>query len=320
MNNSNNKILLSIICRSYNGEKYIFSALKSLADNLNEKCEVVIVDNGSTDNTVSIVKDFLNNEKYLFKSKLIEQENSGPGGSSNSGIDNALGKYIGFLDCDDMYLDLFKSKILNILTNEEIDILEYGFVVFSDEKKINKFNYKSLYKNFNGKYSTRNVLDVIFARTNWYPFTRIFKRELWKNIRFPLNKAYEDDMTLYRVFLKSKNIHFLNEPGIAYRNHPNSITAKHTNKQLFDLINFYWDLNIDEQYKNIFRLRLARAISHFSIELNEGRNDYKKILKSQKKIKLPFKKLYFLKKKDVFYYFFTSLYDVINFIKLKILK
>ena len=320
MNSSNNKILLSIICRSYNGEKYIFSALKSLADNLNEKCEVVIVDNGSTDNTVSIVKDFLNNEKYLFKSKLIEQKNSGPGGSSNSGIDNASGKYIGFLDCDDMYLDLFKSKILNILTNEEIDILEYGFVVFSEEKKINKLNFKSLYNNFNGKYSTRNVLDVIFARTNWYPFTRIFKRELWENIRFPLNKAYEDDMTLYKVFLKSNNIYFLDEPAIAYRSHSSSITAKHTSKQLFDLISFYWDLDIDDLYKNIFRIRLARAISHFSIELNEGKNDYKKILKSQKKIKLPFKKLYFLKKKDVFYYFFTGLYDVINFIKLKILK
>ena len=320
MNSSNNKILLSIICRSYNGEKYIFSALKSLADNLNEKCEVVIVDNGSTDNTVSIVKDFLNNEKYLFKSKLIEQENSGPGGSSNSGLDNASGKYIGFLDCDDMYLDLFKSKILDILTNEEIDILEYGFVVFSEEKKISKLNFKSLYNNFNGKYSTRNVLDVIFARTNWYLWTRIFKRELWENIRFPLNKAYEDDMTLYKVFLKSNNIYYLDEPAIAYRSHPSSITAKHTSKQLFDLISFYWDLDIDDLYKNIFRIRLARAISHFSIELNQGKNEYKKILENQKKIKFPLKKIFSLKKIDIFYYFFTYLYDFINFIRLKILR
>ena len=54
--NSDNKILLSIICRSYNGEKYIFSALNSLANTLNNRCEVVIVDNGSTDNTISTVK------------------------------------------------------------------------------------------------------------------------------------------------------------------------------------------------------------------------------------------------------------------------
>ena len=318
--NSDNKILLSIICRSYNGEKYIFSALNSLANTLNDKCEVVIVDNGSTDNTIPIIKNFLGSNKYSFKCKLIEQENSGPSGSSNSGLENASGKFIGFLDCDDMYFDIFKSKILNILSSEQIDILEYGFLVFSDPKKIYKKNFKSLYKNFNGKYLTKDVLDIIFARTNWYPFTRIFKRELWENVRFPLNKAYEDDMTLYKVFLKSNNIYFLNEPAIAYRNHSSSITAKHTSKQLFDLINFYWDLDIDDLYKNIFRIRLARAISHFSIELNQGKNEYKKILENQKKIKFPLKKIFSLKKIDIFYYFFTYLYDFINFIRLKILR
>ena len=280
----------------------------------------MIVDNGSTDNTIPIIKNFLGSNKYSFKCKLIEQENSGPGGSSNSGLENASGKFIGFLDCDDMYFDIFKSKILNILSSEQIDILEYGFLVFSDPKKIYKKNFKSLYKNFNGKYLTKDVLDIIFARTNWYPFTRIFKRELWENVRFPLNKAYEDDMTLYKVFLKSNNIYFLNEPAIAYRNHSSSITAKHTSKQLFDLINFYWDLDIDDLYKNIFRIRLARAISHFSIELNQGKNEYKKILENQKKIKFPLKKIFSLKKIDIFYYFFTYLYDFINFIRLKILR
>ena len=312
--------LLSIICRSYNGEKYIFDALKSLANCLNEQCEVIIVDNGSNDKTISIVKEFLNNQKYKFNAKLIEQTNSGPGGSLNTGIDNATGKFIGFLDCDDMYFEIFKSKILNIISTEQIDILEYGFLVFSDLNKINKRNFKSLYKFFNGKYFTKDVLDIIFAKTNWYPFTRIFKRALWQNIRFPLNKAYEDDMTIYKVFLKSNNIYFLDEPGIAYRNHSSSITAKHTSKQLFDLINFYWDLDIDDLYKNIFRIRLARAISHFSIELNEGKNEYKKILKNQKKIKLPFKKIFFLKKIDIFYYFFTHIYDFINFIRLKSIR
>ncbi len=316
-----NKILLSIICRSYNGEKYIFSALNSLANFLTEKCEVIIVDNGSTDNTISIIKNFLNKQKYSFRYKLIEQENSGPGGSSNSGIDNASGKYIGFLDCDDMYLKVFKSKILNILVNEEIDILEYGFIVFSDPEKIYFKNFKSLYKNFYGIYLTNDVLDIIFARTNWYPFTRIFKRELWDGIRFPKNKAYEDDMTLYKVFLKSNNIYFLNEPGIAYRNHHSSITAKHTTKQLYDLINFYWELDIKKLYQDIFRLRLGRAISHFSIELNEGKSEYMKIVNYQKRnIKLPIKFLVHLKKIDIFYYFFPKLYQIINFIRLKFFR
>jgi glycosyltransferase involved in cell wall biosynthesis len=317
---SNNNILLSIICRSYNGAQFIHSALKSLSAYLNDKCEVIIVDNGSSDHTISTVKKFLDEEKYSFKVKLIEQINSGPGGSSNTGLDNASGKYIGFLDCDDIYLEIFKSKIIKILEEGQIDILEYGFLIFSENIKIKKENYKSLYNNLNGKYQTQNILDIIFARTNWYPFTRIFKKELWENIRFPLNKAYEDDMTLYKVFLRSKTIFLLNEPAIAYRNHTSSITAKHTVKQLSNLINFYWELDIDAKYGNIFRLRLARAISHFSYELNQGSDEYKKILKNQKKIKFSFKTIFFLKTVDIFYYFLPNIYDFMNLIRLRFIN
>ena len=318
--NSNNNILLSIICRSYNGEKYIYSALKSLSANLNEKCEVIIVDNGSSDNTISVVKKFLNEEKYVFKAKLIEQINSGPGGSSNTGLENVTGKYLGFLDCDDLYLEIFKSKIIKILEEGQIDILEYGFLIFSEEDNLKKENYRSLYNNLSGKYKTEDILDIVFAKTNWYPFTRIFKKELWDNIKFPVNKAYEDDMTLYKVFLRSKSIYFINEPAIGYRNHSNSITASHTIKQLFNLINFYWELDMDKKYRDIFRLRLARAISHFSYELNQGKDDYKMILKNQKKIRFSFKTIILLKKVDIFYYFLPNIYDFINLVRLRFIK
>ena len=90
-------------------------------------------------------------------------------------------------------------------------------IFFTDYVKKEKNNYKSLYNNLSGKYLTKSILDKIFARTNWYPFTRIFRAELWKDIRFPLYKAYEDDMTLYKVFLRSKFIFLINEPAIGYR-------------------------------------------------------------------------------------------------------
>ena len=63
---SKSEILLSIICRSYNGEKYIYSALKSLADNLNSSCEVIIVDNGSIDKTLKRIEDFKKMKNILY--------------------------------------------------------------------------------------------------------------------------------------------------------------------------------------------------------------------------------------------------------------
>tara|TARA_B100000674_G_C37881198_1_gene934397 strand:+ start:186 stop:1139 length:954 start_codon:yes stop_codon:yes gene_type:complete len=316
---SQSKILLSVICRSYNGEKYIYSALKSLADNLNSNCEVIIVDNGSIDQTLKQIENFKKKEDYSFNLKFIQQKNSGPGGSCNTGIDLANGNYVGFLDCDDILLDNFKY-IFNLIKNNKFDIIEYGFVSFLNENQINLKKYKSLYNNLDGEYNLSQILQVIFARTNWYPFIRFYKKILWQNIRFPQNKAYEDDMTIYKVFLKASNIFIANKPVLAYRRHSMSITAKHTIKQLNDLINFYWDLDIKENYRNIFRLRLARAISHFSFELKEGKEDYKKILLNQKKYVLDKNSKKSLKKVDLFYYLTPKIYDLVNRIRLNLFR
>ena len=316
---SERKILLSIVCRSYNGEKYIYSALKSLADNLNSNCEVIIVDNGSVDQTLKQIEDFKKKEKYSFILKLIQQENSGPGGSCNTGLDFAKGNYIGFLDCDDILLNNFEH-VFNLIKNDKFDIIEYGFVTFLNEDQINLKKYKSLYNNLEGEYHLNQILEIIFARTNWYPFIRFYKRILWRNIRFPTDKAYEDDMTIYKVFLKGNNIFIANQPVLAYRQHSMSITAKHTVKQLNDLISFYWDLDITENYKNIFRLRLARAISHFSFELGQGKEDYKKISLNQKKYLLDKKSKKILKKADLFYYLTPKIYDFVNKLRLNLFR
>lgn len=316
---SERKILLSIVCRSYNGEKYIYSALKSLADNLNSNCEVIIVDNGSVDQTLKQIEDFKKKEKYSFILKLIQQENSGPGGSCNTGLDFAKGNYIGFLDCDDILLNNYEY-VFNLIKNDKFDIIEYGFVTFLNEDQINLKKYKSLYNNLEGEYHLSQILEIIFARTNWYPFIRFYKRILWQNIRFPTDKAYEDDMTIYKVFLKGNNIFIANQPVLAYRQHSMSITAKHTVKQLNDLISFYWDLDITENYKNIFRLRLARAISHFSFELGQGKEDYKKILLNQKKYLLDKKSKKILKKADLFYYLTPKIYDFVNKLRLNLFR
>ena len=316
---SESNILLSIICRSYNGEKFIYSALKSLANNLNSNCEVIIVDNGSLDQTLKQIENFKKKENYSFNLKFIQQKNSGPGGACNTGIDLANGNYVGFLDCDDIFLDNFKY-LFNLIKNNKFDIIEYGFVSFLNENHINLKKYESLYNNLNGEYKLSQILPIIFAKTNWYPFIRFYKKILWQNIRFPKNKAYEDDMTIYKVFLKASNIFIVNKPVLAYRRHPMSITAKHTTKQLYDLIDFYWDLNIKENYKNIFRLRLARAISHFSFELKQGKEDYKKILLNQKKYVLDKHSKKSLKKADLFYYLTPKIYDLVNRIRLNLFR
>ena len=116
-------ILLSIIIPAFNVERFIESTLKMLiAQNL-EKCEVIVIDDGSKDNTLQIAEKIASEDKRI---KVIHQENSGQGQARNKGMDIANGKYIGFVDSDDwidlnMYEELYNSAI-----TQKVDIVVCG--------------------------------------------------------------------------------------------------------------------------------------------------------------------------------------------------
>ena len=122
--------------------------------------------------------------------------------------------------------------------------------------------------------------------------------------------------TLVNLLSKLKNF----EISISHttrKPRPNEIQDKDyyfvSEKEFKRLINNEEFLEYAKVFNNLYGTTRTPVIN----KLNEGKNEYKKILKNQKKIKLPFKKIFFLKKIDIFYYFFTHIYDFINFIRLK---
>ena len=105
---------VSIIMPTYNSSRWISDSIQSVLDQYYEQWELLIVDDGSTDNTKNIVKDFLNDKRI----KYYYQENYGPATARNIGISKASGKYLAFLDSDDIWkpnklelqLNHFKKK------------------------------------------------------------------------------------------------------------------------------------------------------------------------------------------------------------------
>jgi len=311
----NNNILLSIICRSYNCELFIESALKSLMQELDESCELIIVDNGSTDNTVEKINTFLNKFTFSFKINFIQQKNLGPGGACNTGIRHAKGRYVGFLDGDDIYLKGLKNSIFSYLEDNVFDIIEFNFIMFSREKNIFEQKPSSFYNYLDGEFNTSQIVNFLFAKNNWYPFTRFYKRKVWENVRFKEGVYYED-IEIYKVFLNSKKIKIIKQALMGYRKHQGSITAIVSNKKLRDLIDYYWSINEELECIKILKLRLARTINFFTIKLRTLNHEYKKIEKDLKKDKLAIKTLYLLKFPDLFFYLFPNLYNFINFFRL----
>lgn len=114
--------ILSVAVPSYNVEKYLDKCLTSFADvRMNETLEVLIVNDGSTDNTEAIAERYVNEYPEIFR--LINKENGGHGSAVNSGIEHATGKYFRIVDGDDWVITDNLVKLMDILRESEADLV-----------------------------------------------------------------------------------------------------------------------------------------------------------------------------------------------------
>ena len=113
-------ILVSIIVPMYNSEKYIERCVKSLISQSYKNIEIVIVDDGSKDNSLQLIKDYANKDSRI---KVYTQSNQGPSVARNTGLDNSTGKYIMFVDADDFIEHNMFKNLVDIIKVNRVDII-----------------------------------------------------------------------------------------------------------------------------------------------------------------------------------------------------
>lgn len=129
------KTLVSIIIPVYNGENTIDKAICSVLNQSYDNIELIIIDDGSTDNTFDIIKSYKNNNKI----KLIRQSNKGQAAARNRGLDESSGGYILFLDSDDTLEKNTVETLVNTAKKfEKCDFIIFGFNVYFGEKSLRK--------------------------------------------------------------------------------------------------------------------------------------------------------------------------------------
>ena len=172
---------LSIVIPAYNAEKYIEECLDSIVlQNTRYNVEVIVVNDGSEDKTTEKLEKYTQKEKLV----IIRQENQGISAARNSGIDVAKGKYIMFVDSDDRLAEGAIDAMLNCAEISSADIVQGGYIRFSTDNKY--------YQKFNMNYE-RNVKNTANIHLyQGYPWGKIFRRELWENVRFPKGFWFED--------------------------------------------------------------------------------------------------------------------------------
>ena len=181
-------IQLSVIIPMYNVEKYIHKCIYSVVQNnlKSDDFEIIIVDDESPDNSLSIATEIA---KEFDNITIISQKNKGLGGARNTGIQNAKGKYVLFLDSDDFYTPNSLETILKIAFDNELEILEFGaIVVDSTNKIISTVAISTENKIFDGIYYWQNFNSINSACNKLY-----LKEFLISNSILFKEKIYAED-------------------------------------------------------------------------------------------------------------------------------
>ncbi len=274
---------LSIIVPVYNSEKYLDKCIESILNQDMINFELILINDGSTDNSENICKRYAEIDNRIL---IINKINGGQSSARNLGLNIARGKYIGFVDSDDWINKGMFSTLINILEKENSDIAICNSMwIYNDRNEIKRVNDKLLIMdNFNGMKEL--ITGEKFIDTVW---DKIYKKDLWDEIRFPEGKIYEDTDTIYKVFSKAKKSIFINEVLYYYIQRDGSTVNKKVNSRFVDqliavdnMIDFINDkyLSLLPEVLNLYFNCILNWITKIErYEDKENKNNNMKILK-----------------------------------------
>lgn len=237
---------ISVIVPVYNTEKYIEKCLDSLVNQTMDDIEIIVVNDGSIDNSENIIKRYEEKHNNI---KYIKKENGGLSDARNCGIKQATGKYLAFVDSDD-YIDKSLFSKLEKYINDNYDLIKFKTIKINKDNKQEKFdgpvfNLKSGQEAFNELYDKDKLLEPAWLY--------LYKRDFWTNNKFEFTKnTYHEDFGLTPIVICSANSVISTDIyGYYYIERENSIVTNKNNnyKKASDLLTHYD--NMINKIKNI---------------------------------------------------------------------
>lgn len=246
---------MSIIIPVYNAETYISNCLDSILNQTYEKIELIIIDDGSTDNTKVLCENYIKKDNRI---RMIFQENSGPSVARNKGIEAAKGEYIQFVDSDDIIMPDMTKKLIDLLNvNLGTDLVVCGYK--SKYKVKGKLVEKDVIPNLNGRYSIGKFVNH---------FGELLEKSL---INSPCNKLYSSKI------IKAKGLQFIMNVNngedllfnLEYLNACQSVSV--LNESLYVYLHYNNENSLTQNFKGNFydnRKLILENIKGFLIENN----------------------------------------------------
>ena len=220
---------LSIIIPIYNVEDTLQRCLESVLTQMDERIEVILIDDGSTDSSGKIAEEMIANKGNC---RLIHQTNKGLSAARNAGIEVATGDYLTFVDSDDFVAEGTYDALLAVLAaHPDYDILEYPAMLYygsATRQRLLTFSDTTI--------SSIRDYWLVGGHLHTYAWNKLYRRELFTDIRFPSGKVFEDVYT-YPFLLQRAKVVATTSVGLYYYcQNGKGITAQAGGKELNDLL------------------------------------------------------------------------------------
>lgn len=278
--------LISVIIPVYNVEKYLDKCIDSIINQTYSNLEIILIDDGSTDNSGKIC------DKYALldsRIKVIHKKNGGLSDARNVGIDNANGKYLMFVDSDDFIDYNTICDNINIMKENKADIIIYNrYYVYDDGKKFLRFPILNSILEFTGLEAIEEMNS--FKNFDMSAWGKIYKKDLFKCIRFPVGKTSEDFYIMFLLLEKSKKVIYNSKPYYFYIQRAGSISKrKIINYDFLDAARKQMNY-LEKKYKNLKKCArtayASAAITIYNIVLgNDGICEKKDLIYLQNIVK-----------------------------------
>ena len=241
------KPLISIIIPVYNVELYLRRCLDSVVKQTYSNVEIIIVNDGSTDNSLVICEEYYT--KYPNLIHIINKTNGGLSSARNIGLEYSNGDYICFIDSDD-YVD---EKYIEILFRN----------MHQMNADVSCCNYKRTYKSIENRYysdkiilkTDDDIIEIYLTHEMTSAWGKLYRKNLFQNIKFPVNKVYEDILTNFKILINCSRIVIDESMLYMYYVRRGSITTskfREKNLHLLDAWNEVLNITAEKYNQNIY--------------------------------------------------------------------
>lgn len=235
---------VSIIIPFYNEARHLSRCIQSVISQTHRDLEVILVDDGSSDDSARICAKFAQSDSRI---RIICLDHQGLSAARNAGLDLASSNYIQFVDSDDWILPTMTEELMTVLKEDGSDVAQCDFYSFwetsADEMPLIDFDAADSNTRERKIYTGEELYlqltnNHIRTVVQW---NKLFKREVLDGLRFPIGKLHEDEFIIHRELVQMKSLSYLDRKLYVYMQHPNSITHQRSLRNLAHICEAFLD-------------------------------------------------------------------------------